>query len=289
MSHKSLLKRLSLLGWLLLAANASAQPCRPQLLLEPPTPDQWQLERLAAGQTIRMPFRVEVTTRAGACTFLIGFDLVHSQQVSAHVEQRPFSQPLLDIGSSDPRRLLGGETSADQPASFDLDLVITPDPGLSASRVNIQLTQRVYSGADPGSAVQTDRVRERVALEIPASARVIVRSDAGEQLLGRGAGFLSLGDLVTGGRGHASLSLAGNVPVAIEISGTNGVLVHTEFPEYTVPYTIQLAGTPGSGTAGLRTRLNPGETVDLQVAVGELETLVAGDYRDVLQITITSE
>jgi hypothetical protein len=284
-----LLELLSLVAWLVLAGTAVAQPCRPQLLLEPPTPDQWQLEQFAAGQTIRIPFRIEVTTRTGACPFLVGFDLVHSRQVGAHVERRPFSQPLLDIGSSDPRRLLGGETAAEAPTSFDLDLVIAPDPDLSAGRINIQLTQRAYSGADPGSAVQTDRVRERVALDIPATARLIVRSDAGEQALGTGAGFLSLGDLVTGGRGIAALSLAGNVAVAVEVSATRGALVHTEFPEYTVPYSIELGGIRGSGSGALSTRLRPGESVDLEVAVGELETRVAGDYQDTLQITIRTD
>jgi len=278
-----------LIGWFALSGTAAAQPCRPQLLLEPPSPDRWQLEQFAAGQTIRMPFRVEVTTQAGACPFLVGFDLVHSEQVGAQVERRPFSQPLLDIGSSDPRRLLSGQVSAESPTSFDLDLVIAPGLRLSAGRVNIQLTQRAYSGIDPGNAVQTDRIRERVVLDIPASARLIVRSDAGEQTLGAGTGFLSLGDLVSGGRGRASLSLAGNVSVAVEVSATHGELVHTEFPEYTVPYSIELGGVRGSGANGARIQLRPDETVDLQVDVGELETLVAGDYQDILQITIRSD
>jgi hypothetical protein len=281
-----------LFGFLLLVGLADfavAQACRPQLLLEPPVADQWLLQQFAAGQTIRIPFRLEVTARAGDCPFLVGFDLVHSQQVSARVERRPFSQPLLDIGTSDPRRLLRGVAAGDAPVSFDLDLVVMPDPGLSAGRVNIQLTQRAYRGSSPTDAVQTDRVRRRVALDVPASARLIVGSDAGEQTLGRGPAFLALGDLVTGARGRAGLRLDGNVPVTVEVLATNGVLVHTQFPEYTVPYTLALAGLVGSGESGLQTRLQPGEAVDLEVDVGELETLVAGDYQDVLRITIRTD
>ena len=283
------LRLLVLLAVAGLAGGAFGQSCRPQLLLEPPVADQWLLEEFAGGRTIRIPFRLSVTTRAGECAFLVGFDLVHSQQVEARVERRPFSQPLLDIGASDPRRILGGVTSAASPASFDLDLVVTPDADLAAGRVNIQLTQRAYSGRDPADATQTDRVRHRVALDVPAAARLIIRSDAGEQSLGSGRGFLALGELMTGGRGRANLRLDGNVPVTVDVIATHGALVHARLPDYTVPYTLTLGSVSGPASAGLQSRMEPGDRVDLFVDVGEVETVVAGDYQDVLQITITTD
>ena len=269
--------------------SAHAQPCRPQMLLEPPVADQWLLDQLAGGQIIRIPFRIEVVANREGCPFLVGFELVHSGQITAHVEQRPFSQPLLDITASDPRRLLTGMAGSNQPVSFDLDLVIAPRPGLTARRLNIHMTQRVYSGSDPADAVETERVREHVRLDIPAGARLIVITDAGEQLLGSAPGFIALGELVSGAQGRAGLSLDGNVGVTLDVEAVNGALVHTEFPQYSVPYILRLAGVTGAGTAGLRTRLRPGDTVDLQIEIGELESVVAGDYQDTLVLTLTTD
>jgi len=272
---------------LLFPLAAAAQNCRPQLVLEPPIADQWLLEQLAAGQGIRIPFRIEIDANRDGCPFLVGFDLVHSGQITAHVEQRPFSQPLLDISASDPRRLLSGVTGDGLTVAFDLDLVVTPGPNVSARRLNIQLTQRAYSGTDPANAVETDRVRERVSLDLPAGASLIVDSDAGEGTLGSGPGFLALGDLVSGGRGRARLTLVGNVDVTLNVSALHGELVHTEFPEYTVPYSLSLGGAGNGGS--MERRMRPGESTDLEVDVGELESMVAGDYQDILQITITTD
>ena len=275
---------LMLFSWM---DSAHAQTCRPQLLLEPPVADQWLLDQLAAGRQIRIPFRIEVVANRENCPFLVGFELVHSGQISAHVEQRPFSQPLLDITASDPRRLLTGMAGADQPASFDLDLVITPRPGLVDRRLDIHLTQRVYSGSDPASAVETERVREHVRLDLPAAARLIVSTDAGQQALGSAPGFIALGDLVSGRLGRAGLTLDGNVSVTLDVSAVNGALVHTEFPEYSVPYFLRLAGI--SGTTVLQARLQPGDSVDLEIEIGELDSVVAGDYQDTLLLTITTD
>lgn len=279
-------------GWILAALlfvplAASAQNCRPQLVLEPPIADQWLLEQLAAGQDIRIPFRIEVEASRDGCPFLVGFDLVHSGQITAHVEQRPFSPPLLDISASDPRRLLSGITLDDAPVAFDLDLVVKPGPNVAARRLNIQLTQRAYSGSDPASAVETDRVREHVQLDLPAGASLIVDSDAGERTLGSGPGFLALGELISGAHGSARLTLVGNVDVTLNVTALHGELIHTEFPEYTVPYSLSLGGA-GSG-GNLELRMRPGESTDLDIDVGELESLVAGDYQDVVLITITTD
>jgi hypothetical protein len=272
---------------LLFPLAAAAQNCRPQLVLEPPIADQWLLEQLAAGQSIRIPFRIEIETNRDACPFLVGFDLVHSGQITAHVEQRPFSQPLLDISASDPRRLLNGVTGDGLPVAFDLDLVVTPGPNVSARRLNIQLTQRAYAGTDPANAVETDRVREHVRLDLPAGASLIVDSDAGERALGSGPGFLALGDLVSGAHGQARLTLVGNVDVTLNVTALHGRLIHTEFPEYSVPYSLSLGGVGGG--SNLERRMRPGESTELDIDVGELESLVAGDYQDVVQITITTD
>jgi hypothetical protein len=272
---------------LTLSGTSLAQPCRPQLQMEPPVADQWTLEQFADGQSIRIPFRISVSANQEDCPFLATFDFVHSQQVQVHVEGRPFGQPLLDLTASDPRRVLSGVASRGSPVLVDLDLVVTPGPRLRAQRINIQLITRLYSGTDPSNAVETERVRQRISLDIPARATLNVRSDLGDGTLGSAPAFLLLGDLISGSEKRAFLSLEGNVPVTLNVTASQGVLVHTEFPQYTVPYSIVLGGVEGPGTAGLGTRMEPGETVVLTVSVGELETLVAGDYQDVLQITMT--
>ena len=270
-----------------LSGTSLAQPCRPQLQMEPPVADQWTLEQLAAGQTIRIPFRISVSANRDDCPFLATFDFAHSQQVAVHVERRPFGQALLDLTASDPRRILSGVAGRQAPALIDLDLVVTPRPRLSARRINIQLTTRIYSGTDPSDAVETERVRQRIPLDVPATASLNVRSDLGDGTLGSMPAFLVLGDLVSGSEKRAFLTLEGNMPVTVNVTASNGVLVHTEFPQYTVPYAIALGAVEGPGTAGYETRLEPGDPVVLTVSVGELETLVAGDYQDILQITVT--
>jgi len=271
----------------LLTGAVMAQSCRPQLTLEPPVADQWQLEQLANGQNVRIPFRIEVSANRSSCPFLVGFDLVHSGQITAQVELRPFSQPLVDISAADPRRILSGITSDDTNTAFDLDLVIIPKPGLRARRLNIQLTQRLYAGSDPANAVQTERVRHRVALDIPASARLIVDSDIGERELGTGPGFLALGELVSGINRSAGLRLEGNTAVTVDVRAVNAALQHTRQPAYTVPYTYQLNGRTGQATSGVQLRMEPGQRVDLSVQVGEIERLIAGEYQDTLRITIS--
>jgi len=276
------------LGLLILSLSqgASAQSCRPQLQIEPPVADRWALEQLAAGEIIRIPFRVGVSSRADDCPFLVTFDFAQTQQVEVHIEPRPFGQALLDLSASDPRRILSGVASPGVPASVELDLVVTPAPRLNARRINIQMTARLYSGTGPPDAVEIERVRQRVVLDIPAKASLNVRSDFGDGRLGSVPAFLELGDLVTGGRSRAFLTLEGNVPVTLRVIATHGVLLHTEFPRYSVPYNVALGSAEGPASTPFEARLAPGETIVLEVSVGELETLVAGDYQDVLQITM---
>jgi hypothetical protein len=270
----------------LLTSAAAAQACRPQLQVEPPVVDQWALEQLAAGSGIRIPFQLSVTARGEDCPFLATFDFAHSQQVQVHVEPRPFGQALLDLSASDPRRILAGVASGDVPSSFELDLVVTPVRQPDARRINVQMTVRLYSGTGPADAVEIDRLRQRVVLDIPAMARLNVRSDVGDGSLGSAPAFLELGDLVSGGRRRAFLTLEGNVPVTVRVVATHGVLIHTEFPEFSAPYSIALGAAEGPASAAYETRLEPGESIVLEVGVGELESLVAGDYQDILQITM---
>lgn len=280
--------RLSLFFLLLLAPlTTTAQTCRPQLVLEPPVADQWLLEQLADGQVVRVPFRIEVEASESGCPFLVGFELENPIGIAAQVEQRPFSQALLDISAADPRRLLSGVTDRDRPSSFDLDLVIRPEPGLAAQDMQLLLSPRVYSGSDPADAIETDRSRDLLMLEIPADASLIVDADGGRQLLGSGPSFLTLGDLVSGARGEAHVTLEGNVGVTLNVSAASGELVHTEFSEYTVPYTLTLGGA-GTGWS-LERRMEPGDMATIAVDVGQLESMVAGDYQDRLLITISAD
>jgi len=273
--------------FLSLSGICQAQPCRPQLQMEPPVADHWALEQLAEGQAIRIPFRISISANRDDCPFLATFSFAHSRQVQVHVEERPFGQPLLDLTASDPRRILSGNASRQVPVSFDLDLVVTPGPRLRARRINVQMVSRLYTGTDPSNAIETERVRQRIPLDVLAKATLNIRSDFGDGSLGSMPAFLVLGDLITGGEKRAFLTLEGNVPVTLNVTATNGFLVHTEFPQYTAPYSLALGGVEGPGTVAYQTRLEPGDSVVLDVTVGELKTLVAGDYQDILQITMT--
>ncbi|NBD94913.1 MAG: hypothetical protein GVY11_00345 [Gammaproteobacteria bacterium] len=151
------------------------------------------------------------------------------------------------------------------------------------------MTTRLYSGAEPSTAVQIERVPERVTLDVPARASLNIRSEFGKGRLGTAPAFLHLGDLISGGRARAFLTLDGNIPVTLSVVATNGVLIHTEFPQYTAPYSLALGSAQGAGTSDYEIRLEPGDTVVLEVSVGELERLVAGDYQDILQLTMTAD
>jgi leucyl aminopeptidase (aminopeptidase T) len=62
--------------------------------------------------------------------------------------------------------------------------------------------------------------------------------------------------------------------------------VHREFPEYTVPYRLSVAGRIVSGESAY-VRMKPGESTQLRIEVGEVENVVAGDYQDVLLLTVS--
>jgi hypothetical protein len=266
--------------------GVSARECRPVLELDPPVVDQWTAEQLARGDTVRVPFGVAVRAARSTCSFIVGFGFSSGGRVRAHVERRPFSEPLLDIPQASINRLLSGRAAPDESARFELDLVLTPRGVVKARTVNLQLRISAYAGIDPGTAKRAGQIRHRLRVRVPAFARVDVISDAGRLPLAGVSGLIDLGRMVSGQQAAARLLLASNVDVELEIRARRGELVHAEYPAYRVPYALTIDGTPVAPGDAYRGRRSPDAEVDLHVRVGRLEEVVSGSYRDAILVTI---
>jgi hypothetical protein len=278
-----------ILPWLLLAGSAHGQECSPIVDIEPPLMDAAAAQRLARGEAIRVPFGVSVRASTESCAFILGFEISGTEALAAHIERRPFGERLLDLPQSNLDRLLSGVAEIDDPHRFELDLVLTPRPGLSSGDAGISLSTRIYSGTDPGTAVQTRSIDQPIPVLVPAHAEVTILSDQGRQALQGVSGLIDLGQLSSGARGQATIAVTGNTTVWLTVERSVAGLVHVEKQEYRVPYAlwIEQQAVPSGSAAGLS--IAPGTSAILRIQIGEIERLVSGSYRDAVRISVQAE
>ena len=271
------------------AGAAQAQQCSPIVELEPPLLDETAAQRLARGETVRLPFALSARASSQVCSFLIGFESQGIGRLIAHVERRPFGERLLDLPQATVDRLLSGVAEFDSVRRFELDLVVSPGPGLQSGNFNLRLRIRIYSGTDPGTAVQTSSLDSGISIAVPAYAEIEVLSDQGRQTLQGVSGLIDLGQLVSGARGRASVRLTGNTSVWLSVERLDGELVHVERPEYRVPFRLWLDSSvvPAGSPTGLS--MQPGDLRELRVEIGDIEQLVAGSYRAAIRISVQAE
>lgn len=186
--------------------------------------------------------------------------------------------------------LPGGANST---ASFNLRLEVSAGQVSGAGQYSDNLTLRLFDLAGPATPFGIDRTWT-VHTVVPARAQI--------NLAGGDAAFgafsldrLDFGELQEGSTRDAAVQVRSTAPVTVTVLSQNtGVLRHkvlgTSVP--TVPYSLSLAGTVANLVAGPLSidRTPPltlsGESYPLRVIVGTVAGRVAGDYQDILTISV---
>lgn len=111
--------------------------------------------------------------------------------------------------------------------------------------------------------------------------------------------LMDFGVLQSDDERRVDLRVRSNAGYSVSLeSENNGMLKHTQPGVATVvPYTLRLAGTVVNLGAGLQTPVSQpgrltgadGDVYDVSVSIGEVSGAVAGTYRDVVTITVTSQ
>lgn len=138
-----------------------------------------------------------------------------------------------------------------------------------------------------------------LALEVEAPQRVQINLAGVRGPFGAGAGYsvMDFGRLETGETQSAYLQVRANSDVSIVVeSERGGVLAPREGSGPGVPYMLRLDGQTvalrGGASGGLRrspTRSLAGQSYEVQVTIGAVEGLFAGDYQDVVTLTVVPD
>ncbi|MDD2729945.1 hypothetical protein [Malikia sp.] len=104
---------------------------------------------------------------------------------------------------------------------------------------------------------------------------------------------LDFGELRQGARRSAALAVQANTGYTITLSSANGGrLVHNSLAQGRVAYQLRLDGRPvalNQPIAGLSANRPGRQSHDIEVEIGSMQQVLAGEYRDSLLITISGQ
>ncbi len=274
-----------LLGTFLLARALADQACE---LLTPPT---WALDGYdpasASAATRALPIRIQAPR---GCL------------VSLQAEWQGVGGELMLYGAGiEPLRLmLSSDAAASVPVPAAPQDIGTyrVEPGRDA-RAYLWATVAAGQWVSPGNYSSPLRLRlvsasgtvsEReiaVTVHVRAAVRATFAGGAGK--LAR----LDFGELQQGARRDAQLEVQANTGHRLTLESANrGKLVNRRFGQSTVPYRLRVAGVPvppeASG-AGIDIAAAGRARHRIDVEIGEVDRVLAGDYADDLLITITAQ
>lgn len=161
------------------------------------------------------------------------------------------------------------------------DAVLTPGEYTQSLRAAI-----AGGGADQVSAGV-------LTLRSIARAQANLAGVAGSFEAGSDAAVIDLGELKTGGTGHAFLQLRGNAAAHVSFRSENrGMLVNSAAPQSAIRYGLTLAGIPVDLSAPTIRIVEPpvslrGSSLELGVTVGDVTGALAGRYSDTISIDVS--
>lgn len=108
---------------------------------------------------------------------------------------------------------------------------------------------------------------------------------------------MSFGNLVTGANRAVDLQVRGTVDYEVIVGSDNaGTMLHTLDKRSAVPYALTINGTSidlGRNTVTIATGVGPtgmeGDRYEMRATIGEVAGALAGDYSDVINITVRSK
>ena len=210
-------------------------------------------------------------------------------RVDASITLSPGGVPLQNLPQANISQLVNVSLTADQPKQAGAYLVLKPLPLNRPGAIPIKIRAFTYRGDDPSTAQQTDRANAVIPIQIPASARLEVVSDWGQQNLGGTSGLIDLGIIQAGVSGSAGLHLRGNSPVVISIQAERGFLENQDNDAYRLDYRLTINGQTLNATQVWQQWLTPDSYIPVTVTVPDVERVAAGAYQDRIQITIRPE
>jgi hypothetical protein len=274
--------------------GCGAQAASAQCLLD--LPNQVQLGRYDPGALAQSPvgWRLRVSTPT-ACAATLQVEAL--DDVGRLVLQGPDAAGLQVVLT----QVAGGGTPINaSPQDLGSFQITTPQ----------QITVEMWALRPPGQWLAPGQYRGRV--------RVILMDNAGNALKKReldfftdvnasvqlhwdnfstGAGSrstrLDFGELVKGAVRSASLVVHANTPHAIALeSAQGGQLINSKFPQSGLGYALRLNGRPislGANPSDILVAHSGKIRHDLEVQIGPVERVLAGEYVDSLLVTISAQ
>jgi hypothetical protein len=247
----------------------------------------WEAATLAYGEPSHAPLDVRVTARGcGELALGVGYE----GELPAGVRSSP-GGAWLGLTPGDRAPLLA--LSADLADGVDLQPVLAwrPQPqGLPPGAAAGNVRWRLYARDGLLERLVLERVSVVVA-NVPAVLSVQIGGAHGRNALGNGPTVLDLGRMESGAVHPLFIEVRGNGNARVSVLARHGQLRLRGRSGYSIPYTLRLDGRPISGAVPLVSpRSNGGIAIArLEVVVGDVERRAAGQYEDVLTLTVAAE
>ena len=261
----------------------------------------------AEKRALAVSFRVR--GRDGACPFFVTVAAVSSADGSTgelrgggavleYEVQKDAggSRPLKRLGLASENEVFDGVVAAeDDGIGFQFALLLPPQQVVPPGRYGGDVEIAAYEG-NLGNSILRDRRRVPVTVPVPAVAELSFSEGAGFDP-NHGSYTVNFNLLERGKRRAVVLKARSNGGYRISLESQNGALRHVDpRADSTVPYSVTIDGnavtlprkapTPailhhGHTGAG-------GQTHFIEVTIGEIGDASAGDYRDVISLTVVS-
>jgi hypothetical protein len=284
-----MIRALTLAAFLL--ASTSAWPCAPQL--EVPALlrlSPWVTEPLAQGGTLAEPFDITVSGTAGCGALALGVEIDPDTAGSLLLTSGPNGAPIgREPGAGLALLPLAGDRNGRAHAQATL-LWSAHGDALPAGTVTRRLRLRVF----PADALLPEPLHQAeisVIADIPAVLDVSVLGPGGRSALAGTRTLLDLGEITAGARHGLDIEIRGNTAAQVTVTPEHGELRLVGRPGHRIPYALQLDGRPVD-KSGLTEILQLGSGLmraRLDLQVGDVERRAAGEYVDVLVISVAPE
>ena len=264
--------------------GSSAWACTPQLdIPHSALPTVWELDALAQGLPIHQLLDVRVRELDGCGPLFLTAALEGAENIRIRASA---NGPLLSTDGLDGQSVLPVLPSA---AGAALQPLLEWDPlgqWQAPGPVQVEIIWRLYrqTALLPELILES---RSQWSGVIPAVYEVNVRTPQGSHSISVPTIF-DLGELRSGASYSLDLEWRGNANVFVSLDAQYGRLRSSTRPDVSIPYELRYAGRTLNGPIALP-RSNGTGRAQLQVILGSVERRVAGEYADVLTLTIQAE
>lgn len=250
----------------------------------------WVSEPLARGGTVREALDIRANRIDGCGELLLGVEVDASEARALEILSGPNGAPVGREPGAGLALLPLVASGPDQVGASATILWSTAGMALRAGTAAAALRLRLF----PADALLPEPLQEfdvMLMATVPAILELAAVTPAGRSQLAGSRTILDLGEITSGARHGLDIEVRGNAAVRLAVTPENGELRLRDRPGRSIPYTLTLDGRP-VGPAGLTEALMllDGEArLRLDLEIGEVERRAAGEYVDVLTISLAPE